>query len=816
MSEDWAPIGLLKLAGYVPLTRHGFALPCFASDYGANTWYVAKATISGDHSASLAGFDPFPMTSIVRFPTVERTASVGDRWCDVFLWKERPYVGTPTEIWEATRDLHAELAREAPLSLLDLARFSQPDECAALSRRAYRFLLDRFGVIKAKTWLCDTYLRQGMLIVLKRMAYAHEIDVDLDVIIGTEIKMERKSATLLLPREISTALTNDKRSIILGRFDELARPFSLATSVVAAKRSPKPVPPLIEPADDEISDAPAGPPGTLTSVTKIEVDDGGLDSDISAGPNNRAAQVYEAIFARDPLLLDDENQAAFGSALLDPGLGASALRIEMISLADASARARLSRARPPAPPAPPPPELAARYANARIRRTALTPVDREILRRFSFVCNPERTQARLAGKFPYVDEAKREKRRGSTDGQRLRIAAVGYRVKMSRLANMAYLDDDLCPVDVAADGDTLAQFGSLHRSDSHKEERWRKTIEEHIATSLQRGSDIVLLPEFALPPSESEERLFALVAETSRKNQFVFAGSRHEGSRNRGLILSSEDGQVTKPWWHYKLTSSRHLGESIIGATGPNFPAYQLDVGNTATTFDILVAIGSDINDRGLFLSLVQQSVYASSSYRPRIILVPAFDPSAGFRKIVRDLSFVARCPVVYANGLHGDAGMFVCGFSVSDLSERNKLERMISQQTHELRSLIVDRSRELRARFELVGEQVTLSSPVDLRRKMLTLQNLQASLNYLVSTGAMDNMVTVERCAQCSANSHAHDDYLCKTDILYYDIDLDLIAALSQFRRDYFVDDSFLPSQFRQVELDRSVQEMNVTSRGD
>src|SRR5262249_53376938 len=87
--------------------------------------------------------------------------------------------------------------------------------------------------------------------------------------------------------------------------------------------------------------------------------------------------------------------------------------------------------------------------------------------------------------------------------------------------------------------------------------------------------------------------------------------------------------------------------------------------------YEITVAICFDVYDPTVFLSLVLKHVKNLSEYQKTIVLVPSFNPSPDFVELLRDLSFLAQCPVIYVNWLHGDARAFVCGFAISALVRR-------------------------------------------------------------------------------------------------------------------------------------------------
>lgn len=160
----------LWLSGYVPVGRHGFALPCYAHAPNANAWYAASATIDGDHESSVASFtlldEEYP---VERLPD-EQIASVriGDAWLDVFLLDGRAFSGTPVQIYEALSDDHVTLGRLAPLSLLDLALAADAPKTPKLAARAARFLKKRYGAETARDWFERLVVEPGVRLALRR------------------------------------------------------------------------------------------------------------------------------------------------------------------------------------------------------------------------------------------------------------------------------------------------------------------------------------------------------------------------------------------------------------------------------------------------------------------------------------------------------------------------------------------------------------------------------------------------------------------------------------------------------------------------
>jgi hypothetical protein len=536
--------------------------------------------------------------------------------------------------------------------------------------------------------------------------------------------------------------------------------------------------------------------------------------------------VYQYIFSDDPLLLQEASQQAYGRALLTNLMLGRVLTASVPHVIDLHlAHGGLQRK-------PPTKEISTavsnalkrRYMAARIYRRTISASDLLSLRNLTYVCDPSRTADRLGGAYKRHDLAISEAGRLGYPDRRLRIAAIGFRVKVSRIPALARLDEDLCPRPPHAKGmdvQILERAKGKSALESSGRDRWRDTIEAHLRASLERGSHIILAPEFGLPPDEPgspdriAKRLQSVAAAGADQDVFIFAGSRHDGEHNCGLLLSRRSGETAVPYWHYKVTSNKRLGENILGPSGVLFPSYPLELRlgqDEARIIDFMVAIGYDTFDPTVFLSLVLQSVYKRTNFHELIILVPAFNPSDELVELLRDLSFLAQCTVVYVNGLHGDAAMFISGFSLSDLTRQEYLKRKLDAKISELLGESDDLMRRL--------DEETAEFPVDetdidhakgrmrsVRDRIAHLRMLQATLKELTSVGALDDIITVERCDKCERDAH-EDDYDCQTDILYYNVDTRLIEALAKFRSSYFADDSFLPEPFRMMNLTKFILE--------
>ena len=542
---------------------------------------------------------------------------------------------------------------------------------------------------------------------------------------------------------------------------------------------------------------------------------------------------YAEIFSRDPLLLEVKNQNEYGIALLHNLLVHRTVATcypEPVDLHDPNRERAFARPNPTYP-SPFPVDLQQRFKNARLLRDQLSEEDFNLLRNLTMVCDGRLTRRRL-NTFLNPDAAKADLKAvnaRSTLERRLRIATVGFRVKISRIADRTLVNEDLCALperlastitDLPETSD-IRQLGRTKRLPTSVGQGWGNTIETHIRKALARRSHIVLLPEFALPgvnhqaPVPIEQKILE-VSRQAPGDHFLFAGTRHEGGYNRGLIYYKSDGKVSEEWWHYKVASARSLGENIIGPFGRSFPVYRTHfklADGKELDLDIMVAVCYDAFDPTMFLNLVLQAAKGDRDFQNTVILVPSFNPSDEFVELLRDLSFLAACPVVYVNGLHGDAKMFLCGFALSDLREsRDGLLARLEQVITALEGERLEENRQYkeacRANPAHVRTPQQRRAVEKLRHRSDHLVSFRSLLESLVSSRALDHLITVEHCGDCEGKTHT-DDYHCHKDILYYNIDVELLGALRQFRQHYFMHDEFLPRPFRARQLARAAQQM-------
>ncbi len=551
-------------------------------------------------------------------------------------------------------------------------------------------------------------------------------------------------------------------------------------------------------------------------------------------------ETYDRIFGKDPLLLAEGSQKAYGRGLLKHLLINRTISTSVphfVNLHNAKSRRGFLRS-DREPPPPPSATVRRHYLDALIHRRSLSRGDFLALKNITMVCDGALTHRRLTADFCDHEAAVRqleEKKAGSPIDCRLRIAAIGRRVRISKIPNIGHLDEDLCALpevaervitDLPEDAGVkqLGRTKPVRRADGTG---WHQAVMTHIKQALGHRCHVVLLPEFALPSANDEshkdgiDEVIKKLSETAQQDHFLFAGSRHEGSYNRGLIFSRQNGKVSNKWWHYKVASARNLGENILGPYGDKIPSYLTTFrfhDDVDGHFAITVAICYDAFDPTMFLNLILQAVTSDADFLDKIILVPSFNPSEDFVALLRDLSFLARCPVVYVNGLHGNAKMFVCGFAISDLTRnlpevRSSLTKMIAKIRKKFSAAARAVGRDISKNRTSRRRRQQRKEMNDLKNKLAELENLQSGLSVLADSHAFDHLITVEHCAECRAGGD-HKDSICNGDVLYYNIDIGLLSALTRFRTKYFQDDTFLPEPLRVVELDRARKWMESRSR--
>ncbi|HEX4409023.1 MAG TPA: hypothetical protein VH206_09635 [Xanthobacteraceae bacterium] len=541
-------------------------------------------------------------------------------------------------------------------------------------------------------------------------------------------------------------------------------------------------------------------------------------------PHGEIADYYDKIFAKDPLLLDEGSQIEYRDGLLKHLL----LNRTMHALApvhvDLQVPAEIDafKWRPPLVGEAPPEEVMQEYRECRAKRTELEDQKRFLLEKITMVSRGKYTARRTKGIFPThaaaIRRLKKAKAKSSID-KRLRIAAVGYRVQVSKLESCAHLNEELCIlpkfrgklVSTLGEHETEIDLGRTMASSNEALAEWKSAILNHIDTALAQNCHFIVLPEFALPSSSDgnapiESELYDRCSKRELADHFMFAGSRHEGGSNRGLVLSKQGEDVNEPFWHHKVAPARGLGENIFGPYGTKRASYSaiFDIRkDERPRFPIDIAICYDTFDPTMFLSLVLQSkVSGGLALRPRMMLVPSFNTSRDFVALLRDLSFLSRSIVVYVNGLHGDAKMYIAGFAISDFSDPkrvNEIRRQLREKAKELKS----RRDEILSKYARDDEEATAEQQLRARTEALTA--LEKALQDLQRDRALDGIITLQDQPDANSISGRHDP----SDLLYYNIDMGLINALLSFRADYFAGDLFLPEPFRYDRLRAAAQAM-------
>lgn len=151
-------------------------MPLFGQSEGANTLYIARCSIPGDHRGKITAFEPVDVFDQHHLPHGESVPlSVGDAWRDVFIWNGIGYVGTPDALWAELAPFHGDLKARAPLSLLDLAIQAAREEVQRLAPAAFAHVENRFGQALARGWRRQL-LRQLLETEMRRALAGHYHD----------------------------------------------------------------------------------------------------------------------------------------------------------------------------------------------------------------------------------------------------------------------------------------------------------------------------------------------------------------------------------------------------------------------------------------------------------------------------------------------------------------------------------------------------------------------------------------------------------------------------------------------------------------
>jgi hypothetical protein len=538
------------------------------------------------------------------------------------------------------------------------------------------------------------------------------------------------------------------------------------------------------------------------------------------------APIYDEIFDTDPLLLNDKKQEKYGKEMLRHLLVYRLLTTSTpfpLDLHKAEDRTSFrQRGKTPAPAAPDA-ALVARYREIRRNREEVTEAEFDRLKDLTMVSDGRLTKQRRNLDYRNHEHAVRDLEklgRLQEFNDRLRFAAIGYRVKISKLAGTGYFNEELSALpDVGEDAvvpsldetqTRPAQLGRTKALDDARLAHWQETILLHIGKALERNSEIVLLPEFALPSASSlgapiDGEIRKISERPTVGDHFMVAGTRHEERYNRGYVVSKRDAKV-EDWWHYKMASARGLGENVMGPFGKNFPSYITSMPFVTDTARITVAVCYDTYDPTMFLNIVLEAMDSQMKDKPKIILVPSFNLADDFVALLRDLSFLARCTVIYVNGLYGDARMFVCGYAIVDFANKLPLiKETIETERKRLVGIITAQNKADEASKSNRGWARFRNPASNEKKKLEALNVLQARLALYEQGDSIDHISTIEDCPKCEAGSHDQDDQHCLRDILYYNIDVNLIQALSEFRRDFYLTEDFLPHPLQMPNLEEA-----------
>lgn len=555
----------------------------------------------------------------------------------------------------------------------------------------------------------------------------------------------------------------------------------------------------------------------------------------------------QAIFDNDPLLLKSDSHEKYRKLILKNLLVNRTLATSVPLLVDLhdpdSCKFFLKRW--PSPPQPPSAALAQRYYDTYKTRIRLDKAEMDELQKVTMLANAKLTDRR--GRVPpgapggnpatqvfykdhdaaesdfETDKAKEQFR------NRFRIATIGHRVRISKLENASYLNEDLyglrshfeTGLPVIREPKERTQLGrTRRRPDLAALDAWEGAVERNVANALKRRSQIILLPEFALPPARPDgDSIAGRLRELSLAagyNHFIQAGTRHEGRHNRGLVLCNDKGSVCPDWWHYKAASAKGLHENIMGPYGEKIPTYRAKVDNLAAerTIAISVAVCFDAFDPTMFLTLLLNAFKHTGDNMRHVLLVPSFNPSSDFVAMLRDFSFLAQCIVVYVNALHGDSELFISGFSATDFADRSpEIINSIETTLAELQAANMDATDDFSnqaTRLTAHSRSPAEREKDDERQKQIkALTNLRACLLLSQQDGAFKHVITCECCPNC--DEHKQGDH-CERDTLYFNIDPALIGALDIFRSsNYFDEKKILPEPYWQAEIKESVGWLNA-----
>lgn len=174
----------MRIAGYLPIADQGFAVPAFQpSAHGGNAWYCAIPQIEGDQQAPIGAFDFWQGTDPCPFDH-KILVEVGDPWQDVFLWQDLTLSGTPPQIFERLKPHHKTLRDELPLSFLELSLAARAEKTAEVAELARELLCRRLGDQDGAEAFCDSVVRAGVLLEIRR---AHHRVLPDEILYGSPV-----------------------------------------------------------------------------------------------------------------------------------------------------------------------------------------------------------------------------------------------------------------------------------------------------------------------------------------------------------------------------------------------------------------------------------------------------------------------------------------------------------------------------------------------------------------------------------------------------------------------------------------------------
>lgn len=212
------------LAGHAPLRAHGFSLPCYVTRPGANRWHVAVCSIDGDHTAKIAGFEPFDGDVIPLPASSQRVVAVKDAWHDVLVWNGVEHVGTPEIILEQLDDQLEEIAEKAPLTFLDLSVAVDAPDLPERLAAAYLYLEVRFDTAVADHWQAELFVRQRTMVEVRRLVRKPRSAHMARAIRLIEVTRSASGLTITVPPAVAAALEQAQTTeAFLERIDDLSR-----------------------------------------------------------------------------------------------------------------------------------------------------------------------------------------------------------------------------------------------------------------------------------------------------------------------------------------------------------------------------------------------------------------------------------------------------------------------------------------------------------------------------------------------------------------------------------------------------------------